>query len=96
MIPGLEGRFRLGRTETVRDGSDILIFTLGSISAEVCKAAQELANEGIEATVSVVSSLRPAPVQDILDLLPRFSVALTVEEHYVDGRFRVSRIRDRG
>jgi transketolase len=85
VIPGLEGRFRLGRTETVRNGSDILIFTLGSISEEVCKAAQRLADEGIEASVSVVSSLRPAPVQDIADLLRRFSVALTVEEHYVEG-----------
>jgi transketolase len=85
VIPGLEGRFRLGRAETVRNGSDILIFTLGSISEEVCKAAQRLADEGIEATVSVVSSLRPAPVQDISDLLRGFSVALTVEEHYVEG-----------
>lgn len=85
VIPGLEGRFRLGRAETVRQGSDILIFTLGSISAETCKAAQQLAGEGIEATVSVVSSLRPAPLQDILNLLRSSTVALTVEEHYVEG-----------
>jgi transketolase len=35
VLPGLEGRFRLGRAEVVREGTDILIVTIGSISAEV-------------------------------------------------------------
>lgn len=84
-LPGLGGRFRLGRVETVREGKDILLIVLGSISEEANKAVEKLAESGIEATLTVVSSLRPAPVEDLVSLLKRFSVALTVEEHYVNG-----------
>jgi transketolase len=85
VLPGLEGRFRLGRVETIRTGSDILILTLGSISAEAVKAGELLALQGIQATVCVVSSLRPAPVEDLAQLLARFRVTVTVEEHYSEG-----------
>lgn len=83
-LPGLEGRFRLGRAETVREGGDLLMVTLGSISSETVEAAEMLGNEGIETTIVVVSSLRPAPVEDLCNVLGRFKLALTVEEHYVD------------
>jgi transketolase len=85
VLPGLEGRFRLEHLETIRQGSDILILTLGSISEESLKAAEKLTNKAISVHVSVVSTLRPAPREDLLDLLGRFPVAITVEEHYIDG-----------
>lgn len=85
VLPALEGRFRLGRVETVTYGNDLLIVTVGSISSEALAAAERLVALGIDATVAVVSSLRPAPVDDLKELLSRFPVALTVEEHYVDG-----------
>jgi transketolase len=85
VLPGLEGRFRLGRVETIRTGSDILMLTLGSISTETVKAAGLLALQGVEATICVVSSLRPAPLEDLVELLARFRVTVTVEEHYSDG-----------
>jgi|GEM_PF-2002223 len=56
VIPNLGGRFKLGRCEIVRDGLDLLIVSLGSITA----AAERLSEKGIEPTVGVVSSLRPA------------------------------------
>jgi transketolase len=84
-IPKLEGRFKLGRCETVREGPDVLIVSLGSITVEAVAAAERLSEEGIEPTVTVVSSLRPAPVEDLTELLSRFKLAVTVEEHYLDG-----------
>ncbi|MDQ7784126.1 MAG: transketolase C-terminal domain-containing protein [Desulfomonilaceae bacterium] len=84
VLPGLDGRFRLGRTETVREGCDLLIITLGAISSEAMAAAEKLAEDGIEACVTVVSSLRPAPAEDLAAQLREFDLALTVEEHYVD------------
>ncbi|MFH1114525.1 MAG: transketolase C-terminal domain-containing protein [Pseudomonadota bacterium] len=83
-LPGLEGRFRLGRAETVREGGDLLIVTLGSISSEAVAAAEKLAKDGIETCVTVVSSLRPAPSEDLAARLGEVGLALTVEEHYVD------------
>lgn len=84
-LPGLEGRFRLGRAETITVGDDLLIVALGSISSEAFDAMERLAALGVDATLAVVSSLRPPPLEDLRELLSRFSVALTVEEHYLDG-----------
>ena len=85
-VPGLEGRFALGRAQTVREGDDLLIFTCGPISLEVAAAAQELADkEKIEATVVVVASVSPVPEADLVEALRRHRLALTVETHYVNG-----------
>ena len=84
-IPGLDGRFSLGRAQFVRGGSDLLIIVTGSIASEVTTAVEALSAKGIECTVMVVASLNPAPINDMVAALSRFSVALTVENHYLVG-----------
>lgn len=84
-LPGLDGRFRLGRIETILAGDDALIASIGAITDEALAAAELLREEGIRATVAVVSSLNPAPVADLVDLLARFPAAVTVEAHYASG-----------
>lgn len=84
-LPGLEGRFRLGRLELLGEGDDAAIIAIGSITAEAVAASKLLAAEGIRATVAVVSSLRPAPAEDLARLLARVPAAVTVEEHYPEG-----------
>jgi len=85
IMPGLKGRFELGRAQTVRKGDDLLIFTCGPISVDVAEAADDLANNGIAATVVVLSSISPVPEHDIVDALSQHRVALTVETHSVTG-----------
>lgn len=85
VIPNLEGRFTLGRTEIVREGADVALIAIGSVALEAVNAADELAKQGLEATLAIVSSLRPAPIEDLAELVSQFAVAVTVEEHYVDG-----------
>jgi transketolase len=84
-LPGLEGRFELGRAQTVRKGDDLLIFTCGPISLDVVGAANDLAKDGIEAAVVVVASVSPVPEHDIVEALSKHRVALTVETHSVTG-----------
>ena len=84
-IPGLDGRFSIGRTQFVREGADLLIIVTGSIASEVATAAEALSAKGIECTVMVVASLNPAPIDDLVAVLSRFSIALTVESHYLVG-----------
>ncbi len=84
-MPGLEGRFALGRTQTVRDGTDLLILTCGPISLEVAAAAEDLAREKIQASVVVVAGVSPVPESDLVEALSRHRVAMTVETHYVTG-----------
>jgi transketolase len=85
VVPGLGGRFELGRATIVREGQDVLLISMGAITAEVAGAAELLAESGVGATVAVVSSLNPTPEADLLELLRQFSVAITVEAHYVSG-----------
>ena len=85
VLPGLAGRFNLGHAEIVREGSDMLIVSIGSISIESLASATILAECGIEATVAIVSSLRPVPAEDLKVLLRRFYLVATVEEHYLNG-----------
>ena len=40
---------------------------------------------GVEATIAVVSSLNPSPVEDLAELLAEIPLALSVEAHYVNG-----------
>lgn len=84
-VPGLDGKFELGRTQMVRDGSDLVIVAMGGIAIEAVGAATALALEGIEAAVVVVASVNPAPVDDLAAVLRRFPLAITAEAHYRVG-----------
>jgi transketolase len=84
-VPGLEGRFRLGRAEAIGSGSDVAVLALGGAALEAVAAAELLERDGVEATVAVVSSFNPSPVEDVIELLARVPLAVTVEAHYVDG-----------
>lgn len=84
-LPGLDGRFTLGKLETLQTGDDAVILTIGSIAHEAVAAAALLAEAGIEVTVAVVSSFNPSPIEDIAELIEDAPVVLTVEAHYRDG-----------
>lgn len=84
-VPGLDGRFELGRAQEIRSGSDLLIVTMGGVAVEVAAAAELLAAQGISCQVLVVASVSPPPVADLAEALTRFELALTVEAHAVSG-----------
>jgi len=85
IVPGLDGRFRLGRTETVREGSDVLLLSMGGIGPVVAAAAGELAAHNASTTHMVVSSLSPAPEADLMKALLHHRLVVTVEAHYLVG-----------
>ena len=84
-VPGLEGRFRLGRVETVFPGRDLAFIAMGNIAGEVVRAASILGAEGVSCGVLVVASVSPAPVEDLAAALSAVSLAVCVEEHYPNG-----------
>lgn len=84
-LPGLDGRFELGRLDVVREGGDVAILAIGSIAHEAVAAAETLAGRGVEATVGLVSSFNPSPIDDIATLLAEMPTVLTLEAHYRDG-----------
>ena len=84
-IPELGGRFSPGRAELVREGGDVAIVALGAAGRIALDAADLLAQSGIGAAVSIVSSFNPSPIEDIANLLDRIPVVITVEVHYLNG-----------
>jgi transketolase len=85
VVPGLEGRFALGRVERIGDGSDLLILATGAIAVEAEKANRLLARSGVRATLAVVAGLVPAPEAELARLMASFGVVVTVEAHYRIG-----------
>ncbi len=60
-VPGLDGRFELGRLELVGDGEDVALIALGGMAGEAIEAAQLLREQGVGATVALVTSFNPRP-----------------------------------
>jgi len=79
-VPGLEGRFTLGRSELVRSGETVALVAMGSMAATAVSAAEEL-----DAAALVVSTLNPPSTDELASQLSRFERIFTVEAHYVSG-----------
>lgn len=85
IIPKLDGRFEIGRAQTLRDGKDVLIIGMGSIVSEAVAAAEALTTHHLSCAVMAIASLNPPPTMDLVEALSRFSLVITVEEHYTVG-----------
>lgn len=85
VVPGLDGRFELGRAQTAREGSDLLLVAMGSVTVEAVRAAALMEAQGVRSTVLVVASVNPAPEEDLARALARFPLAVTVEAHSIVG-----------
>lgn len=84
-VPGLDGRFELGRAQRIGDGKDLLFISMGAVSSDVVAAAQDLAEQGIDCTVLIVASVTPPPTRDLAEALAAFPLAITVEAHSTTG-----------
>lgn len=84
-VPGLEGRFELGRVDVLGSGADLLFLAMGAVSAEVAAAAEKLVLKGLRSTLGIVSTVNPPPIDDLVHLLSQFPVAITVETHQLNG-----------
>lgn len=84
-MPTLDGAFELGRLGLIGDGRDVAIVALGSMACEALAARKLLESQGIAATVAVVASVQPAPIEDLVELLADMPLTVTVEAHYRTG-----------
>lgn len=85
IIPGLNQRFELEKAQIVREGTDLAIIAMGSITTEAILAAETLSNQGVSCLVVVVASISPSPTEDLAKSLSRFPMAVTVEAHFIEG-----------
>ncbi len=85
VVPGLNGRFSATGVDVIREGTDILIASMGPIALEALSAADILGSQGFSCTVAVVSTLSPAPTEALADLMRRHRVSVSVEAHFING-----------
>ncbi|MBM4416734.1 MAG: 1-deoxy-D-xylulose-5-phosphate synthase [Chloroflexi bacterium] len=81
IVPGLEGRFAIGRLQTIARGSDAAILAMGGIAPVAADVARALGHLGVSATVAVVASIVPPPLDDLVAVLRDHPLVVTLEAH---------------
>lgn len=77
----------IGRAELLRDGGDVAIIAYGSMVYPAMEAAENLAQEGIQASVINARWVKPLDAQLITALAQNQPLMVTVEEAYLAGGF---------
>ncbi|HEY0005730.1 MAG TPA: 1-deoxy-D-xylulose-5-phosphate synthase [Pyrinomonadaceae bacterium] len=77
----------IGKAEILRDGGDVALVAYGSMVYPSLKAAELLAQEGIESTVVNARFVKPLDASLLLALAQTKRLILTVEEAYLAGGF---------
>jgi transketolase len=77
--------FEIGKAVTVRQGGDVTIIACGLMVAVALDAAVILSNEGIQARVLDMHTLRPLDEDAILAAARETGAIVTAEEHMIRG-----------
>ncbi|NOW88210.1 transketolase [Clostridium beijerinckii] len=77
--------FNIGKGEVLRNGDDVAIIATGIMVAKALDAAQILSEQGINATVVNISTIKPFDSSLIVEVAKRVGKIVTVEEHSIIG-----------
>ncbi len=78
-------RFDLFKADLLREGRDLSIFVSGMLTRDCLDAAELLKNEGIDAEVINVHTIKPVDRETVLASARKTGAVLTVENHNVIG-----------
>lgn len=77
--------FKIGKGEVLTSGEDVAIIATGLMVAKALDAAKMLSEDGINATVVNISTIKPFDNELIIDIAKRIGKIVTVEEHSIIG-----------
>ncbi len=77
--------FELGKTVTVRKGSDVTVFSTGTQTSRAYEAAEALALDGIDVHLVHVPTIKPLDVDAVVTAATKTGMVVTTEEHTVAG-----------
>jgi 1-deoxy-D-xylulose-5-phosphate synthase len=77
----------IGKAEVVRQGTDITLLALGPMVARALAAAENLAQEGIDAAVVNARFVKPLDEETILEYARKTKKLVTIEDHACQGGF---------
>lgn len=85
LYDGRENEIEIGKGIINRQGSDVAIIACGVLVSEALKAAEQLASEGIDATVVDMHTIKPLDSNLIDRLVSDTGALVTAEDHSVIG-----------
>ena len=77
--------FEIGKANVLREGKDVAVFACGLMVAEALEAAKLLADEGVDAAVINVHTIKPIDAACVTEYAQKCGKVVTVEEHSVIG-----------
>ena len=77
--------FQIGKGEVMRDGNDVAIIANGLMVYEAIKAGEQLAEQGINARIINMSTIKPLDEELVLKAAKECGKVITCEEHNVIG-----------
>lgn len=77
--------FTFGKGNILKEGKDIAVFATGMMVQETLKAAELLAQEGIEITVIDIATIKPLDEDLICEMAKSNKLIVSCEEHSVIG-----------
>ena len=78
-------KFQIGKGEIVREGADIAIIANGLMVYEAMKAGEALAEQGINALIINMATIKPLDEELVLEAARKCGKVITCEEHSVIG-----------
>ena len=85
VIFGEDYKFDLFKADTIKEGKDLTIFVSGMLTADVVEAAKLLADEGVDAEVINIHTIKPIDRETVIASARKTGAVLTVENHNVIG-----------
>ncbi|MGH9844683.1 MAG: transketolase family protein [Blastocatellia bacterium] len=80
-----EHQFEIGRAKLLREGGDVAFISAGLMTGRALEAADELAKDGVNASVLHVSTIKPLDREAILNVARRTNKVVTLENHTLVG-----------
>lgn len=78
-------QFDLFKADTLRSGTDMVVFVSGLMTADVLEAAKQLEDDGISCEVVNVHTIKPIDRETVIAAARKTGAVLTVENHNVIG-----------
>ena len=82
---GPDYKFEIGKGVTLREGKDVTVIATGLCVSESLRAAELLAEKGIDAQVINIHTIKPLDEELVLSAAKKTGRIFTVEEHSVIG-----------
>jgi transketolase len=76
---------QIGKGITLRDGGDVTIIAAGSMVGRSLQAADQLAEQGLDARVLEIHTIKPIDTSLILQAAAETDAIVTAEEHTIMG-----------